>query len=352
VTKLGEQAGQEARTLVGHSGSLLGVVHRHDGRSFATVGGSVAEGTNTLQEEPARVEAVTIWDAQTLQKIRTLPNPTAGVSHAVALAPDFARIAWARDDGTIEVRDVTTGRLLFPLGGHTGFVWQMAFSPDGRRLASASVSTGHDSSVVAANRGDGSRDGTVRVWDAVTGRCLHVLPGFRDKVTCVTFCPDGRRLALAGTRIDRLHPHEVKLWDASSGRSHPTLCSSFDYIFGMAFDPDSRRLAWAQGSNIVVSDTPNGRDILHLRGHTNTIKVMAFSPDGRRLASAGDDGIVKLWETATGREILSLVHGDGDLITGVTFGPDGHQLISTSQRGTAKVWDATPLEPEASTPAP
>jgi WD40 repeat protein len=352
ATKLGEQAGQQARTLVGHSSSLLGVVHCRDGRSFATVGGSVAKGTNTLQEEPARVEAVTIWDAKTLQKIHTLPNPTAGVCHAVAFDPDFARIAWARDNGTIEVRDVTTSRLLFPLVGHTGFVWQMAFSPDGQRLASASVSTGYNSSVITANRGDGNRDGTVRVWDLVTGGCLHVLPGFRDKVTYVTFSPNGQRLALAGTRIDQLHPHEVKLWDTSSGRSHQTLCSSFDNIFSVAFDPDSQRLACAQGPNVVVFDVSNGRDILHLRGHTNAIKVVAFSPDGRRLASAGDDGTVKLWETTTGREILSLVHGNGDPITGVSFSPDGHQLVSTSQRGIAKVWDATPLKPEASTPAP
>ena len=77
------------------------------------------------------------------------------------------------------------------------------------------------------------------------------------------------------------------------------------------------------------------------------ILSMAFSPDGRRLASAAQDGTVKLWETATGREILTLVHGRDELLTGVSFSPDGRQIVSTSKSGTVKVWDAMPL-PEPS----
>jgi WD40 repeat protein len=70
---------------------------------------------------------------------------------------------------------------------------------------------------------------------------------------------------------------------------------------------------------------------------------MGFSPDGRRLASAAHDGTVKLWDTATGREILTLLHGSNELLTAVSFSPDGRQIVSTSMSGTVKVWDATPL---------
>ena len=82
-------------------------------------------------------------------------------------------------------------------------------------------------------------------------------------------------------------------------------------------------------------------------GHTNAIGGAVFTSDGHRLASAGRDGTVKLWDAATGREILSLHHGSGDQLNGVSISPDGWQIVSVSKSGTIKVWDATPL-PESS----
>jgi Tol biopolymer transport system component len=272
---------------------------------------------------------VTIWDARTFREIRTLPNETGGICYDVAFDPDFARIAWARDNGTIEIKDATSSRLLLSLAGHTEFACRVAFSPDGQHLASA------------------GGDGTVRVWDAVTGRQIHVLLGFRDVIFGLGFSPDGRRLALAGWDHDELHPDQVKVWDAATGQPLPTLGKSFDYG-NMAFHPDSQRLARSVGADILILDIASGRSLLRLRGHTaKMILSMAFSPDGRRLASVAQDGTVKLWETATGRDILTLVHGRDELLTGVSFSPDGQQIVSTSKSGTVKVWDATPL-PEPS----
>jgi WD40 repeat protein len=121
------------------------VVHCPDGRSFATISGFHAFLSNATSPDPTRVQAVTIWNAKTGQKIRTLANPTAGPYHDVAFDSGFERIAWAKHDGTVEIRDATTSRLVRCLSGHGDLVALVAFSPDGQRLASA------------------SRDGTVRV---------------------------------------------------------------------------------------------------------------------------------------------------------------------------------------------
>jgi WD40 repeat protein len=325
VTKPGSPAVQVPRTLANPSGPTLDVMHRSDGRFFATIGG-----TERRRGNPACVEAVTVWDAKTCQESHTLRNPTATVCHDVAFDPRFERIAWANGDGTVEIRDATTSHLLRRLSGHTKLVWRMAYSPDGRRLASASI------------------DGTVRVWDPATGSVIHVFRGlvkreFAPEERCLKFSADGHHLAMVGENPDQLHPGELRLWDAATGAQLPTPEGYFETPQSMAFDPREGRIAAAVGSEIRILEMASGRELLRLRGHNNQIGGMAFSPDGLRLVSAGKDGTVKVWAAATGREILTLLHGRGDPLTGVSISPDGWQIVSVGRSGTIKVWDATPL---------
>jgi WD40 repeat protein len=319
VTKLGKLAAQETRTLVNPSGLVLGVMHSSDGRFFATVGGSNMPTGNLV-----RVEAVTVWDARTYQESRTIRNPTAVVCHNVAFDPSFGRIAWATSGGTVEIRDATTSHLIHRLSGHTDFVRWVEYSPDGRRLASASL------------------DGTVRVWDAATGHVIRVLRGFSEPTRCLKFSADGQHLALVGHEPGQLHPGMVSVWDVATGAQLPTMEGYFETPGTVAFHPRDERIAVAVGSEIRILEMASGRELLRLRGHNNWIGGMAFSPDGLRLVSAGKDGTLKVWAAATGREILTLLHGPGDPLNGVSVSPDGWQIVSVGRSGTIKVWDATP----------
>jgi WD40 repeat protein len=198
----------------------------------------------------------------------------------LAYSPDGRRLASASFDKTVKVWNANTGEVLLNLAGHTDFVFGVAYSPDGRYLASASW------------------DRTVKVWDAVTGKELRTLKGHTGRVNCVAYSPDGRHLASAG------EDQTVKVWDASTGQ-----------------------------------------ELFTLQGHPHIVHYVAYSPDGRRLASAGDDQSVRVWDLSTGQELLCL-QGHAAGVFGVAYSRDGGRLAAASEDGTVREWDATALTPQ------
>ncbi|HEX8723679.1 MAG TPA: WD40 repeat domain-containing protein, partial [Pyrinomonadaceae bacterium] len=155
-------------------------------------------------------------------------------------------------------------------------VTALAFTPDGRRLASASA----------------ERDNTVRLWDVRTGELLHTLAGHDDWVTSVAFAPDGLRLA-SGSR-DR----KLIIWDARTGQKLRETRQP-EMVYEMEFSPDSRALAEAGGGGLVrVHDARTGRLLSKFKAHAEEINEVKFSPDGSLLLTASYDSSVKLWEPA------------------------------------------------------
>jgi WD40 repeat protein len=233
----------------------------------------------------------------------------------VAFSPDGRNIAIAVADKTAVVVDAQTGKEFLVLKGITGWVRSVAYSPDGQRLATAG-------------------DEATRIWDSRTGEVVLTLKG-DTQGSKVIFAPIGQRLATAAGQ-------SVKVWDARTGEELLDLSSYSRSVY--AFSPDGRHLATgaeAPGNppgQVTVWDIETGRVILHFKGHTDHISGGCFSSDGLRLITASH-GVAKVWDSATGQELLTLEMHDRVGVYSMAFSPDGQRLVLGGATQ-LKVWDA------------
>jgi WD40 repeat protein len=201
------------------------------------------------------------------------------------------------------------------LRGHTGPVFSVAVTPDGARIVS------------------GSRDRSVRVWDARTGTELAVLKGHIAWISSVALTSDGARIVTGsgdGT---------ARIWDAATGAELAVLKGHVGEISGVAVTPDGARIITSSKDKTVkVWDAKTGAELGTLRGHTAEVSSVAVSPDGRRIVTGSYDGTVRIWDSKTGAE-LSVLQGHGSEVTSVCITPDGSRIVSGSADGTAQLWD-------------
>ncbi len=268
--------------------------------------------------------------------LRAFKGHTRGIL-CLAYSPDGRLLAAGGGDGTVRVWDVVTGRLLHTLEGHRAWVRGIAFSPDGRRLFSISSQTFGMAGVGSLPEKDPNY-GTVKVWDAVAGRELH---SWRTApVHRIAVHPDGRRLAVAGRGT-------VRLLDANSGKEAGGLQAFVGDAPPLAFSPDGMLLATA-GTNGALSlwDLARREEFPIEKDDAPSVESVAFSPDGRRLVSGGGKedkpGTVRLWDVADPKnpKELSARQGHARPVKGVAFSPDGQRLASIGADGLARLWDA------------
>jgi WD40 repeat protein len=303
---------QEARTCTGYKAVVYALAFSPDGETLACAEGGgarvtlrdvrtgravadfprltfetagVAFGPDSQRLAVSNRVATLVFDLTAAPPARLLDRGASGLRHGLAYSPDGKRLAILADDPTREgtndtvicVCEAERGRELFHVPGGSDRVadafQNLAFSPDGRRLASTGRGT------------------YAQIWDAETGTELFYLRApSADITSAVSFSPDGKRLATGG------ESGTVWLWDAVTGQSLLALKGHSNVVLALAFSPDGKRLVSGGADRQVrLWDLSTGQDILTLRGHTGRVTAVRFSPDGRVLASSGGDQTVRLW---------------------------------------------------------
>jgi WD40 repeat protein len=307
-------------------------------------------------------DRILAWDLTGAPAPRVYPDDEPPPDRLV-FSPDGSTLAAVRGGWQVSIRDLATGRsrVLAALGPARAGAFNLAFSPDGSRLAL---------------HGDGHPGGAMpaAIWRVATGTMEKVFPGRRTfqyitftdntslylggdhdlsiwrpypagefdtfanhqgEVRAVTFSPDGAAAASAGS------DQTVRLWDPTTGRESVALRGHKATVAALAFRPDGHVIA--SGSlevcdNLKLWETATGRLIQTLSGHTGGVQSVAFQPGGEILASAGSDRAIRLWDATTGapRSVLS---GHDDGIRQVAFSPDGLTLVSASNDRTVRLWD-------------
>jgi WD40 repeat protein len=370
VRILDAATGRQLRVLKGHTQFVQAVVFSPDGKRLASgsldqtvklwevdtgrelrsLKGHRVQALAFCPADPARLASgsidggIQVWDLAKGQVAFTLSEPykldvkpdelleSTWAVLCVAFSPDGARLASGHnkaDSGfyggapdLLKVWDLQARRLASTFRGHDQDVHSVAFSPDGRSLAS------------------GSSDRTVRLWDVATGREIRVYRGHKAGVSSVVFSPDGTRLVSGGGEY--AFSGEVKIWDTTAEPGvvirrgkHP--------LGKAAFSPDGRSVASCFGGDVTVEDLETGREIFSLKGRATDL---AFSPDGTRLATVAVGGSVQVLDARTGRSILTLTPQNrraapaAALLNAVSlaFSPNGRLLAAADDR-IVRIWD-------------
>ena len=260
---------------------------------------------------------------------------TGARSHAVAISPNGMQIAIAGFKKTAFYDLATSNelwRLETPAAEYSPpYVMALAFSPDGKLLA-----TSGSSSTVGGPHG--YKGGLITIRDANSGKELHRLDDLSHASDSIAFSPDGRLFA-AGTQGaggELPEPGELRIWDASNGKLlhlwkvKDSVQAGEEHLAanGIAFSPDSRSLAVAYSDGMIrIWDLATGKTITELKGHRRGVRSVAFAPNGQRLASGGLDRTVRVWDFVTGKQLKSF-DVKSPKINALEYSPSGRLLVA------------------------
>jgi WD40 repeat protein/tRNA A-37 threonylcarbamoyl transferase component Bud32 len=332
------------RTVEGFRSALLTAAFSQDGTTLTMVdrSGLLRVVDAETGRERSRLD---------LQKSLRVNNPLPWIAISAALSPDRKTVALGTIMDGLVLYDVATGKERQRVKMPAGSIRALAFSPNGTSLA--------------VGIGTGPQTGEIKLFHSGPEKEPIILRGHTKGVISLAFSPDGTRLASAS--LDGT----ARLWDAIAMKEKHIFATHDAALWGVAFSSDSRRIAVAAGDQVTIYETDGASAVLTLRGHQHQVAAMAFSPDDRRLATAGGDGDsrragqlnlwgrgggVKLWDLATGQEVLTL-GGATDVVSFVAFSRDGQRLASgrtfggpfagINDGGEVRIWEAPLLGSKA-----
>ncbi|MBN1564495.1 MAG: protein kinase [Anaerolineae bacterium] len=340
--------------FVGHSSYIAQITLSPDGKQLLS---SSNDGTMRL------------WDLINGSEIQRYEGHTGVVDWVHVSADGALLMASTNSDNMIRVWDITTGEekaaLQVPYG-----IMATAFSPDGKRVVStdngdtgmilwdwqtgeqlltwtgvaefendaASVKFTPDSQYIVTGMGVG--DGTIRVWDVVTGELVHTWPILDDageaqdsELNRIAISPDGSQVLTRSTQNETL-----VLLNLTDGAE---LWRKNGQFGGINFSPDGSQVLATADNTIQILDAGSGELLHELTGHNDSIFQAMYSPDGSQIVSGSYDGTLRVWDIASETVIRQLAHG-GEINT-VAFGMDGATIFSGASDGTVQRWDATPM---------
>ncbi len=239
-----------------------------------------------------------------------------GYVFGVAYSPNGQQIASGSYDKTVRLWDAQSGQLLHTLRGHTQEVTSVAYSPNGQQIAS------------------GSSDNAVWLWDAESGQLLHTLHGHTSWVNSVVYSPNSQQIATGSS--DNI----VRLWDAASGQLFHTLRGHEDSVLGVAYSPNGQQIASGSSDNTLRLWDAHSAHLRHtLCGHKDSVTSVAYSLNGQQIASGSLDKTVRLWDAQSGQFLHTLRGHDGHVFS-VAYSPNGQQIASGSSDNAVCLWDA------------
>jgi WD40 repeat protein len=335
------ETGQCLRIYRGHDNWILAVTLSPDGHTIAT-----GSSDRTIR----------LWNLETGECLKTLTGHDRWVS-SVKYTADGQFLLSSSYDGSIRLWDSATGDCLRVFCGHTLPVLALALSPDTRTFASSGDDTTiqfwnlkHERAVATLNDAhhDGigaivyspngeflassAADGKVKVWDASTNHCLHILDGHTNWLKSVAFSPDSKAL-VSGSGSQGL-----KVWDTKTGECLQTFAGKVNWLRSVDFSPDTATLvSGGVDEKVRIWDIKTGLCLKTLKGHSDALKSVIYSPNGLRIASSGDDYMVRIWDAQTYRCCL-ILRGHTNRVLSAVFSPDGETLASGSEDNTLKLW--------------
>jgi WD40 repeat protein/uncharacterized caspase-like protein len=273
-----------------------------------------------------------LWDAADGKEIRSFQEEEAVVT--ATFSPDGKHILTASNGkskeglfsgsfkGSVRSWDAASGKQLVVFQGDAGYVITVAFSRDGKQVLT------------------GDRQGTARLWDPATGKEIRAFNGHMGWVTSVDFSWDGKHV-LTGSS-----DKTARLWDAANGRELRKFTGSANTsieVLAVAFSPDGKQVLMGSSDKTArLWDAAGGKQLRTLRGHNDRVQAVAFSSDGKQVLTGGGlhgDNTARLWDAASGKEIGAF-DGHTAPIASVAFSPDGKHVLTGSSDGTARLWDA------------